>query len=228
MSDDQQFLKDLDRKLWTAADKLRSNLDAAVYKHAVLGLIFLKYVSDSFEMRQREIEAHLRDEGHDYYLDPADFENEEAYNKEIRAELEVRDYYVEDNVFWVPVLARWKTIQENAPLAAGTEIEIVNGKKTTYKITSIGKLIDDALAEVEKGKHRSSKASSTRTTPSSSSPHESLIGLINLIAEIPFQHEGLDAKDILGHVYEYFLGQFALAEGKKGGQYYTPKSIVNA
>ena len=223
---DSKFLRELDKKLWTAADKLRANLDAAVYKHAVLGLIFLKYVSDAFDIRQQEVEARLRDENDDYYLDPADYDGDEAYAEEIRAELEVRDYYVEENVFWVPALARWKTIQENAPLASGTEIEIVNGKKTTYKITSIGKLIDDALAEVEK-ENPKLKGVLNKNYTQLQLPAESLIGLINLIAEIPFQHEDLDAKDILGHVYEYFLGQFALAEGKKGGQYYTPKSIVN-
>ena len=229
MTDEQQFLKNLDSKLWTAADKLRSNLDAAVYKHAVLGLIFLKYVSDAFEIRQNEVERQLRDEDHDYYLDPADYNPEEGndeYEETIREELEVRDYYIEENVFWVPALARWKTIQENAPLPAGTEIEILNGKKTTYKITSIGKLIDDALDRVEK-ENPKLKGVLNKNYTQLQLPAESLLGLINLIAEIPFQHESLDAKDILGHVYEYFLGQFALAEGKKGGQYYTPKSIVN-
>jgi type I restriction enzyme M protein len=229
-SDEQQFLKDLDKKLWTAADKLRANLDAAVYKHAVLGLIFLKYVSDSFELRQKEIESQLRDPQHDYYLDPADY-NDAEFASALTDELEVRDYYVEENVFWVPALARWKTIQQSAPLAAGKEITVKNGTSNQnaakqYRITSIGKLIDDALAEVEK-ENPKLKGVLNKNYTQLLLPQESLIGLINLIAEIPFQHESLDAKDILGHVYEYFLGQFALAEGKKGGQYYTPKSIVN-
>lgn len=224
-TDQRQFLKDLDKKLWTAADKLRSNLDAAVYKHAVLGLIFLKYVSDSFELRQQEIEAQLRDPKHDYYLDPTDYDDAE-YEAAVADDLEVRDYYVEENVFWVPALARWKTIQQSAPLAAGTEITVKNGTSKQYKITSIGKLIDDALAEVEK-ENPKLKGVLNKNYTQLQLPFESLLGLINLIAEIPFQHEDLDAKDILGHVYEYFLGQFALAEGKKGGQYYTPKSIVS-
>lgn len=164
MSDPQEFLNDLDKKLWTAADKLRANLDAAVYKHAVLGLVFLKYVSDAFQLRQDEIEAQLRDPDHDYYLDPEEY-SEDKYEDIIQEELEVRDYYLEENVFWVPALARWKTIQENAPLPAGTEIEVVNGKKTVYKITSLGKLIDDALAEVERD-NPNSRTFSTRTTPS--------------------------------------------------------------
>ena len=105
------FLRELDKKLWTAADRLRSSLDAAVYKHAVLGLIFLKYVSDSFEERQKEVEAQLRDPRSDFQIDPADhgtgakFRAPE-YEAAIRAELEVRDYYVQKNVFWVPALAR--------------------------------------------------------------------------------------------------------------------------
>ena len=97
MGDEVQFLKELDKKLWTAADKLRSNLDAAVYKHAVLGLIFLKYVSDSFDIRQQEVEAKLRDKNDDYFLDPADFDTDEEYAEEIHQELEVRDYYIEEH-----------------------------------------------------------------------------------------------------------------------------------
>ena len=107
----QDFLRELDRKLWAAADKLRASLDAAVYKHAVLGLIFLKYVSDSFALRQAEIESQLRDPKSDYYLDPADYDPAEL-ERAIAVELEDRDYYAEKNVFWVPALARWKTLQD--------------------------------------------------------------------------------------------------------------------
>src|SRR5438105_10025402 len=100
----QEFLRGLDRKLWAAADRLRANLDAAVYKHAVLGLIFLKYVSDSFAVRQKEVEAALRSPPNDYYLDPEDYggHGHAAYEEAIRTELEERDYYIEKNVFWVP------------------------------------------------------------------------------------------------------------------------------
>jgi type I restriction enzyme M protein len=129
----QQFLRDLDKKLWTAADRLRANLDAAVYKHAVLGLIFLKYVSDSFVIRRREIEAQLRDPQSDYFLDPADYGGADShdYAEASQRELEERNYYIEKNVFWVPALARWKTLRDSAKLAPGTEIEITNGKRTT-------------------------------------------------------------------------------------------------
>jgi type I restriction enzyme M protein len=147
-SESQAFLRELDKKLWNAADRLRSNLDAAVYKHAVLGLIFLKYVSDSFAQRQAEIEATLKDPGSDYFLDPAGYKTPAHYEDAIRAELEERDYYIEKNVFWVPALARWKTLQDSAKLPAGTEITVKNGKTTSYNISSAGKLIDDALEAI--------------------------------------------------------------------------------
>ena len=223
----QQFLRDLDKKLWTAADRLRASLDAAVYKHAVLGLIFLKYVSDSFVVRQKEVEAQLRDRKSDYFLDPADYKKTSAaYEAAIRAELEERDYYLEKNVFWVPALARWKTLQDSAKLPPGTVIDVTNGKKATYKITSTGKLIDDALDAVEKENPRLKGVLNKTYTQLQIDP-ANLSSLIDLIASIPFEHADLHAKDILGHVYEYFLGQFALAEGKQGGQYFTPKAIVS-
>lgn len=224
--DSQTFLRELDKKLWTAADKLRSNLDAAVYKHAVLGLIFLKYVSDSFALRQGEIEAMLKDPDNDFFVDPDGYDKPAQYEAAIHRELEERDYYIEKNVFWVPALARWKTLQDSAKLPAGTEIVVKNGKTTTYKITSTGKLIDDALEAVEKENPKLKNVLNKNYTQLQIDP-ANLAGLIDLIATIPFQHADLHAKDILGHVYEYFLGQFALAEGKKGGQYFTPKSIVS-
>ena len=222
----QTFLRELDKKLWSAADRLRSNLDAAVYKHAVLGLIFLKYVSDSFAQRQAEIEKQLRNPESDFHLSPADYGTFTKYEEAIRAELEERDYYIEKNVFWVPALARWKTLQDSAKLPAGTEITVKNWKTTKYKITSTGKLIDDALEAVEKENPKLKNVLNKNYTQLQIDP-TNLAGLIDLIATIPFQHANLHAKDILGHVYEYFLGQFALAEGKKGGQYFTPKSIVS-
>jgi type I restriction enzyme M protein len=112
-----EFLKELDKRLWTAADRLRSNLDAAVYKHVVLGLIFLKYVSDAFKERRTELEQQFRDPNHDYYL------GDESM---IPEELEARDYYTEKNVFWVPALARWDFIQANAKVAVGTTLAVKN------------------------------------------------------------------------------------------------------
>ncbi|HKR11822.1 MAG TPA: class I SAM-dependent DNA methyltransferase [Pyrinomonadaceae bacterium] len=216
-TEEQQFLNDLDKKLWTAANKLLPMLDAAVYKHVVLGLIFLKYVSDAFKERHAELVAAFRDPQHDYYLgdDAPDL---------IQDELEARDYYTEKNVFWVPELARWDFIQAHAKIAFGTKLQVKNGKSTEYEFKGIGRLLDDALEAVEKENPKLKgvlEKDYARKQIDSALP-----GLIDLIAEIPFHHGTLKAKDILGHVYEYFLGEFAIAEGKKGGQYYTPKSIV--
>lgn len=214
-NEEQRFLNDLDKRLWTAANKLLPMLDAAVYKHVVLGLIFLKYVSDAFNERRAELEANFRDPEHDYYL------GDDAL---IDGELEARDYYTEKNVFWVPALARWDFLQANAKVAVGTKLAVKNGKVWEYEFKGIGRLLDDALEAVEK---ENSKLKGVLEKDYARKQIDSALpGLIDLIAEIPFQHATLGAKDILGHVYEYFLGEFAIAEGKKGGQYYTPKSIV--
>jgi len=223
---EQKFLDALDKKLWNAADKLRSTLDAAQYKHAVLGLLFVKYVSDAFDMRRQELTEQFKDSEHDYFLDPEDYDSEAEYQAEIADELEIRDYYTEKNVFWVPQLARWQTLRDNATLAPGTEIEIKNGKTHTYTFRSVGRLIDDALEAIEKDNPKL-KGVLNKSYGRLQIDQSKLIELINLLSEIPFTHDTLQSKDILGHVYEYFLGQFALAEGKKGGQFYTPKSIVS-
>ncbi|MCP3956479.1 MAG: type I restriction-modification system subunit M [bacterium] len=270
LQDDQQaFLEALDKKLWNAADRLRASLDAAVYKHAVLGLIFLKYVSDSFRMRQDELTAALRSPDDDYYLDPEDYGGPDSddYAEALRVELEERDYYVEKNVFWVPQFARWQVLQDNAKLPPDTKLDPKTGKhlssadltalesqcrakllpdlssdalsdeqkkqlqtevnKHVYKWRSLGRFIDDALEAVERENPKLKGFIEKNRYARLEIPQDNLGGLIDLIATIPFEHADLHAKDILGHVYEYFLGQFALAEGKKGGQYFTPKSIVS-
>jgi len=226
---EQEFLKDLDKKLWSAADKLRNNLDAAVYKHVVLGLIFLKYVSDAFEERRQELREQFRDPDHDYYI-PQDDMTDEEYESFIEEELEVRDYYVAKNVFWVPPLARWEVLKENNKLAAGSEIELPEGE--TYEFKNVARLIDDANRAIEK-ENSNLKDILDKTYSQKQIPQEKLGELIDLFSDANFtakEYKGqkleMNSKDILGHVYEYFLGQFALAEGKKGGQYYTPKSIV--
>ena len=216
-TEEQQFLNELDKKLWTAANKLLPMLDAAVYKHVVLGLIFLKYVSDSFKERRADLESAFRDPLNDYYLgaDARDL---------IPGELEARDYYLEKNVFWVPALARWDFIQSHAKVPVGTKLQVKNGKTIEYEFKGIGRLLDDALEAVEKENPRLKgvlEKDYARKQIDSALP-----SLIDEIGKIPFHHGTLKAKDILGHVYEYFLGEFAIAEGKKGGQYYTPKSIV--
>ena len=229
-NEEQQFLNDLEKKLWNAADKLRSTLDAAQYKHTVLGLVFLKYVSDAFDIRRQQLQAQLTDESHDYYLDAIDHggPDSEEYQQEIAAELEERDYYLETNTFWVPAQARWKFLQDNNKAAIGsTELTInENGENKTLKISSVGHLIDNALEAIEHDNPKLKGVLNKRYTQLQID--QSKLGeLIDLIATVPFNHATLNSKDILGHVYEYFLGQFALAEGKKGGQFYTPKAIVS-
>ncbi|MCP4993285.1 MAG: SAM-dependent DNA methyltransferase, partial [Gammaproteobacteria bacterium] len=145
-SEEQQFLTDLEKKLWNAADKLRSTLDAAQYKHTVLGLVFIKYVSDSFKIRQDELTTQFKDPEHDYHLDPADFGGADSddYTAEIAEELEQRDYYAEANVFWVPAQARWKFLQDNnKTVIGGAELELPEGG--SKKFGGIGPLIDNAL-----------------------------------------------------------------------------------
>ncbi|EJA7357885.1 class I SAM-dependent DNA methyltransferase [Vibrio sp. A1-1] len=220
---EQLFLKELESKLWTAADKLRASLDASQYKHAVLGLIFVKYVSDAFTLRQEELKQDFANPEHEYFLDPEGYSAEEL-EQEIAIELEQRDYYKEKNVFWLPTESRWKFLQDNGPMVIGGADLVIDGK--TKKITSVGHLIDNALEGIERDNQKL-KGVLNKHYASLKIDQAKLNELINLIATIPFNHKSLNSKDILGHIYEYFLGQFALAEGKKGGQFYTPASIVS-
>lgn len=229
---EQQFFNELEKKLWTAADKLRSNLDAAVYKHVVLGLIFLKYVSDAFEERQNELLAQFTDPSHDYFMAPTDYTDD--YEAHIAAELEVRDYYTEKNVFWVPLEARWQTLSECAQLPPKAPLSWNKpGKNEPEEMRSVGWLIDNAMEAIERENEKKLKNILNKDFARTQIDSHKLGELIGHFSDTHFhakefkgQPLNLKSKDILGHVYEYFLGQFALAEGKKGGQYYTPKSIV--
>ncbi len=189
--------QDLQKTLWAAADKLRSNMDAAEYKHVVLGLIFLKYISDAFGERKEELRAAFADSKHDLYL---------GDDSQIPALLEDRDYYTMANVFWVPEPARWEALRNQA------------------KQPDIGKRIDDALIAIEQDNARLKGILDKRFARTQLEPGR-LGELIDLISSIGFGQKD-KAKDTLGQVYEYFLGQFASAEGKKGGQFYTPASVV--
>ncbi|OBS32743.1 type I restriction-modification system subunit M [Pseudomonas syringae] len=247
---EQQFFTELEKKLWTAADKLRSALDASVYKHVVLGLIFLKYVSDAFEERQRELRAQLTNPSDDYFMDPEDYGDlgSEEYEENVAAELEVRDYYTEKNVFWVPYEARWQTLRELAQLPPGSELPWLVPKRDSDgryvrnaagelemvpdKMRTVGWLIDNAMESVERENAKLKNVLNKEFARTQLDSHK-LADLIAHFSDTNFsqpsyngQPLNLKSKDILGHVYEYFLGQFALAEGKRGGQYYTPKSIV--
>jgi type I restriction enzyme M protein len=170
-------------KLWAAADKLRNNMDAAEYKHVVLGLIFLKYISDAFE------------------------EKHAALLKEKGADAEDPDEYLAENIFWVPKQARWGFLQGKA------------------KLPEIGKFVDDAMLAIEKHNTRL-KGILPREYSRPNLDKQRLGELIDLVGTIGLGSKENRSKDILGRVYEYFLGQFANAEGKKGGQFYTPESVV--
>ena len=222
----QSFLNDLDEKLWSSADKLRQQLDAANYKHIVLGLIFLKYISDNFTHQQEKIQAELSDVENPLYLDRTFFDTEEEYQEALTAELENRDYYTADNVFWVPASARWQALQEVSILNTGAELPWGG------KFSGVAKLIDDAFDAIEKDNEKLKGV--LQRISGYAVNEDTLRGLIILFSDTNFTrptYNGepvhLGAKDILGHVYEYFLGRFAQAEGKRGGQYFTPKSIVS-
>lgn len=229
---EQQFLNELDAKLWKSADKLRSNLDAANYKHVALGLIFLKYVSDAFEERQDELVELFKTDSDEniYYLPSGDYDSDEDYQTAITEELELLEYYQEKNVFWVPKTARWSILKDKATLPTGSVLwQDAQGQDVKFR--SVSWLIDNALDEIEKSNPKL-KGILNRISQYQLD-NDKLIGLINTFSDTSFskpefkgERLNLQSKDILGHVYEYFLGQFALAEGKQGGQYYTPKSIV--
>jgi type I restriction enzyme M protein len=191
--------QELKKTLWAMADKLRSNMDAAEYKHIVLGLIFLKYVSDTFEERREELHRRFTTVNDDYFLPDQSLVN-------VVNELEDRDYYTEANVFWVPGNARWQFIRDSA------------------KQPALGKLIDEALLVIEHENPRLKNILDKRFGRTELEPGK-LGELVDLISKIGFTG-GEKARDVLGEVYEYFLGQFATAEGKKGGQFYTPASVV--
>lgn len=174
-----------EQKLWVTADKMRNNMDAAEYKHVVLGLIFLKYISDSFEETHQKLKN-----------DP-----------EKLSDPEDKDEYIAQNVFWVPKEARWKYLQDNA------------------KQPTIGKLLDDAMDAIERD-NPSLRAVLPKNYARPALDKHRLGELIDLIGTIGLGDVESRSKDILGRVYEYFIGQFADAEGKKGGQFYTPRSIV--
>lgn len=194
------MLDDIKKTLWATADKLRANMDAAEYKHLVLGLIFVKYISDTFDARRVELTKRFADEADEYFLHDSDAEM-------IADELEDRDYYKATNVFWVPESARWEALRSAA------------------KQVDIGKRIDDALTQVEL-ENPKLKGILDKRYARAQLPDGKLGELVDLVSTIGFGDNPSVARDILGQVYEYFLGMFASAEGKRGGQFYTPASIV--
>lgn len=172
-----------EQKLWDAADKLRSNMDAAEYKHVVLGLIFLKYVSDSFTEKYEQLKA-------------------EGYGDE-----EDRDEYMAENIFWVPKNARWEVLKAHAANP------------------DIGEVIDKAMDAIEK-ENDSLKGVLTKNYARPELDKVRLGELVTLFSNIEVGSTAAQEKDVLGRVYEYFLGRFASAEGKLGGEFYTPSCVV--
>ncbi len=187
-----------EEKLWQAADKLRSHMDAGEYKHVVLGLIFLKYISDAFEEHHHQLELWTADPSSDYSVK----EPGERYTV-----MEDRDEYLAENIFWVPKEARWPYLQANA------------------KQSTIGKLIDDAMVAIEK-ENAALKGVLPKDYARPSLDKQRLGELIDLIGTIGLGDKESRSKDILGRVYEYFLSKFASAESKGGGEFYTPQSVV--
>ncbi|UOD35711.1 SAM-dependent DNA methyltransferase [Deferribacteraceae bacterium V6Fe1] len=184
---EKKVLESFEQGLWKAADKLRKNIDAAEYKHVVLGLIFLRYISEAFEELYEKLK---KGEGEYIGADPED-----------------RDEYIAENVFYVPKEARWSYLKAQA------------------KDPEIGKIIDKAMELIEEI-NPSLKGVLPKVYARGNIDPISLGGLIDLFSNISINEAKEKTSDILGHVFEYFLGQFALAEEKKGGQFYTPKSVV--
>lgn len=195
----EQAPRRLEATLWEAADKLRGNLEASEYKHVVLGLVFLKYVSDAFETRRAELEATLGDPGSPDYIP----------NEQRRATfLESRDEYTSANVFWVPPDARWQTIVDAA------------------KLPTIGTIIDKAMDAIELD-NPSLKGVLPKSYARQEIDKRRLGELIDVFNKnLGFNDVDHGADDVLGRIYEYFLGQFASSEGKRGGEYYTPRCVV--
>lgn len=175
-------IQQYEQKLWAAADKMRNNMDAAEYKHIVLGLIFLKYISDSFEAKHKELSENK-------LADPED-----------------RDEYLSENIFWVPKEARWSHLKANA------------------KQPNIGVLVDDAMDALERD-NKALKGVLPKEYAKERLDKRRLGELIDLFSNITFDKDH-SSRDLLGRIYEYFMGMFADAEGKRGGQFYTPRSIV--
>lgn len=177
----------IEKRLWQAADKLRKNIDAAEYKHVVLGLIFIKYISDSFTTLYHKL---VQGEGEYSGADPED-----------------KDEYKAENVFFVPEKSRWSYLKNQA------------------KQPTIGKIIDEAMDAIER-ENTSLRHVLPKVYARGNLDPTNLGALIDLLSNIEMESTKKRSADVLGHVFEYFLGEFALAEGKKGGQFYTPRSVV--
>lgn len=189
-----------ERGLWAAADRLRGNIDSSEYKHVVLGLLFLKYVSDSFYHRREELEKRTSD--------PKDREFYVSNEKNRSSIVENKDYYQSVEVFYIPEKARWEYLR----------------KFTLH--ANLGEKIDEAMSAIERTNTRQLKDTLFKRYSTLSLGENVLGELVNIFSRIKFDHDLEKEKDMLGRIYEYFLGQFASAEGKRGGEFFTPRPIV--
>jgi type I restriction enzyme M protein len=176
-SAEQQFLNDLDKQLWAAAERLRSNVDAAVYKHIVLPLIFLKYASDAFDDRRRELERKFNDPEDEYFMDPADYGD--TIEDDLKKELENRDYYKEVNVFWVPAEARWDNLRDYSKVALGDELPWGG------KMKGVRFLLDEALAALGRENEKLKNALEKDTFTRREVPEGTLTSLIDRFSKAP-------------------------------------------
>jgi type I restriction enzyme M protein len=189
---------DFEAQLWAAADKMRGHMDASEYKHVCLGLIFLKYISDAFEEKREQLLFGFSDPKSEWFIKDEPQRAEAAEN---------RDEYLAANVFWLPPEARWHTIKAKA------------------KSPEIGKVIDDAMGAIER-ENPTLKGVLPRDYARPSLDKVRLGGLVDIISNIGFNESAAKSKDVLGDVYMYFLGKFASAEGKGGGEFYSPQCVV--
>ena len=191
---------DFEKELWAAADKLRGNIDVSEYKNIVLGLLFLKYISDAFYKRREELDALTRDP-----------KNEDFYVKDDKARaqiLETKDFYKSAGVFYVPEKSRWEYLQ------------------TKTMQSDIGQVLDKAMDLIEEDNRAELEGVLPKIYTKTILDHAVIGELVNIFSRISFNHDFDREKDILGRIYEYFLGQFASAEGRRGGEFFTPRSIV--
>jgi type I restriction enzyme M protein len=187
------------KELWEACDRLRGSVESAEYKHLVLGLVFLKYISDSFERRRSKLDADTHNPKHDLF----------TQDEDERAEiLEDRDEYVAENVFWVPADARWEAL-----LAAAGQPDI-------------GQRVDAALEAIERANEEQLRGVLPRIYARAPIPAQKLGELVTTVAKVGFGDDEDEARDILGRTYEYFIKRFAAAEGHRGGEFYTPRSVT--
>lgn len=190
--------KSLEATLWDAADELRGKMDSAVYKHVVLGLIFLKYVSDTFMVRHDQLRRLVNDPTSEYYM-PSDAAKQSV--------LEDRDEYTAEGVFWIPQGHRWQDLRNAA------------------KQPDIGKRVDAAMEAIERD-NPSLRGVLPKNYTQRELSAEAIGGLIDTFSRQDLASEEFKDLDVLGRVYEYFLGQFASKEGKKAGEFYTPRTVV--